>query len=106
MRNDASYGVGHFPIRVRSSTPRFSVLSMAGDWKCQDHLGSGLNGYEKGALKALALPEIAPDGMAQLSDLASDPAETTNLFFKEADKRVEQQQPQGAHRSNRIEPGP
>ena len=62
-----------------------------GAWKYLDHLGSGGNGYEKGDLKAFALPETAPEATGQLFDLASDPGETTNLFFENADKRRELQ---------------
>ncbi len=60
-----------------------------GNWKYLDHRGSGGNGYDKGKLKAYALPELAPDADGQLYDLSSDPGETTNLFFDEAAKREE-----------------
>jgi arylsulfatase A len=62
-----------------------------GDWKYLDHMGSGGNNYEKGNLKKFALAETAPDATGQLFNLASDPGETTNLFFKETAKRKELQ---------------
>jgi hypothetical protein len=34
-----------------------------------------------------ALPETEPEAPGQLFNLATDPGETTNLFFKESDKR-------------------
>lgn len=37
-----------------------------GDWKFLDHMGSGGNGYEKGVMKAYAVPEAAPDAIGQL----------------------------------------
>jgi len=60
-----------------------------GDWKFLDHMGSGGNGYERKPLKKYALPETAPDASGQLFNMATDPGETTNLFFTEADKRKE-----------------
>ena len=62
-----------------------------GEWKYLDHMGSGGNNYSKGALKKYALPETAPEATGQLFDLAADPGETTNLFFKEPAKRQELQ---------------
>ncbi len=58
-----------------------------GKWKYLDHEGSGGNNYDRGAMKEYALPETEPDAPGQLYDLATDPGETTNLFFKEAAKR-------------------
>ena len=40
-------------------------------------------------MKRYALPETAPKATGQLFNLATDPGETTNLFFKEAAKREE-----------------
>ncbi|WP_345781102.1 LamG-like jellyroll fold domain-containing protein, partial [Prosthecobacter sp.] len=53
-----------------------------GVWKYLDHRGSGGNNYDKGELKAFALPETAPDAPGQLYNLDVDPGETTNLYFK------------------------
>lgn len=62
-----------------------------GNWKYLDHMGSGGNDYERGALAKYALPETAVDATGQLYNLASDPGERINLFFTEADKRKELQ---------------
>ncbi|MFT5123478.1 MAG: arylsulfatase A [Kiritimatiellia bacterium] len=62
-----------------------------GDWKYLDHVGSGGNGYAKGALASYALPETAPEATGQLYNLARDPGETTNLFFTEAERRMRMQ---------------
>ncbi|MBL8897159.1 MAG: sulfatase-like hydrolase/transferase [Planctomycetes bacterium] len=51
-----------------------------GPWKYIDHPGSGGNNYERGELRAFALPEAAPEAPGQLYDLASDPGETKNLY--------------------------
>lgn len=53
-----------------------------GSWKYIDHRGSGGNNYANPELKRFALPEAAPEAPGQLYDLASDPGETTNLYFK------------------------
>lgn len=63
-----------------------------GDWKYLDHMGSGGNGYDKGAIAQYALPEKAPEATGQLYNLKTDPGETTNLFFKEEAKRKQMQQ--------------
>ena len=60
-----------------------------GKWKYLDHMGSGGNSYDQGFMKKYALPETAPGATAQLYNLESDPCETTNLFFTEAEKRKE-----------------
>ena len=62
-----------------------------GDWKFMDHTGSGGNKYTNDMMKKYALPELAPESTGQLYNLATDPGETTNLFFKEETKRVELQ---------------
>ncbi len=54
-----------------------------GDWKYLDHKGSGGNGYDKGKLAKYALKENEPEAPGQLYNLAADPGETTNLYFKE-----------------------
>ena len=55
-----------------------------GNWKYIDHRGSGGNNYASLELKRYKLPEAAPEAEGQLYDLANDPGETTNLFFKES----------------------
>jgi arylsulfatase A-like enzyme len=62
-----------------------------GNWKYLDHRGSGGNDYEAEIMRPYALPETAPDASGQLYNLKSDPGETTNLFFTEAEKREELQ---------------
>jgi arylsulfatase A len=62
-----------------------------GQWKYLDHQGSGGNDYTKDILKQYALPEHAPGAPGQLYNLATDPGETTNLYFTEAEKRLELQ---------------
>ncbi len=63
-----------------------------GDWKYLDHMGSGGNNYSNAAMKAYALPELAPEAAGQLYNLKTDPGETTNLFFKQEAKRKELQE--------------
>lgn len=53
-----------------------------GNWKYMDHRGSGGNNYGSAELKQFALPEAETEAPGQLYDLASDPGETTNLYFK------------------------
>jgi arylsulfatase A-like enzyme len=54
-----------------------------GNWKYVDHTGSGGNNYAKNpGLKPFMLPNTAPGAPAQLYDLATDPGETTNLYFE------------------------
>ena len=62
-----------------------------GDWKYLDHKGSGGNGYDKGPMANYELPELEPDAPGQLYNLKTDPGETTNLYFKDEDKRKELQ---------------
>ncbi len=62
-----------------------------GRWKYLDHQGSGGNNYERGKMQAFVLPETEPDAAGQLYDLAQDPGETTNLFFRAESKRKELQ---------------
>jgi len=62
-----------------------------GDWKFLDHMQSGGNNYTKGMMKKYALPETAPEATGQLFNLATDPGETTNLFFEQSTKRKELQ---------------
>ena len=62
-----------------------------GQWKYLDHRGSGGNNYERGALKKYKIKEAAPEAPGQLYNLAADPQETTNLYFKNSDVRRELQ---------------
>lgn len=62
-----------------------------GDWKYLDHKGSGGNSYEKGNIAKYALEEKEPEAPGQLYNLAADPGETTNLYFKEEEVRKEMQ---------------
>ena len=74
------------PIRPYLLMQAFSgqrTLSIRrGTWKYIDHRGSGGNNYANPELKRFALPGVAPEAPSQLYDLASDPGETTNLYFK------------------------
>lgn len=63
-----------------------------GHWKYLDHVGSGGNNYSKGNMSKYALQEKAPKATGQLYDLAKDPGETNNLFFKQESKRKELQE--------------
>ena len=62
-----------------------------GSWKYLDHEGSGGNRYDRGVMKDYALAERAPEAPGQLYDLAVDPGETDNLYFREARRREEMQ---------------
>jgi hypothetical protein len=53
-----------------------------GMWKYMDHRGSGGNNYVSAELKRFAFAEAETEAPGQLYDLASDPGETTNLYFK------------------------
>jgi len=64
-----------------------------GNWKYLDHKGSGGNNYyEKHFISKYILPETEPNADGQLYNLDTDPGETTNLFFIEAEKRRELQE--------------
>ncbi len=80
------------PVRPHLLTQSFQgqFQIRQGQWKYLDHKGSGGNKYE-GDLARFALPESEPDAPGQLYDLAKDPGETTNLYFKEEVKRKELQ---------------
>ncbi|MEM8713512.1 MAG: arylsulfatase [Planctomycetota bacterium] len=88
------------PILVGTQDPEVSVRPhlltqsfrgqyqlRVGEWKYLDHTGSGGNNYAKGKLAAYALPETEPEAPAQLYNLRLDPGETTNLYFKEEERR-------------------
>lgn len=67
---------------VIHQTISLALAIRRGPWKYLDHRGSGGNNYDKGELKAFALPETAPDAPGQLYNLETDPGETTNLYFQ------------------------
>ncbi len=53
-----------------------------GQWKYLAHRGSGGNNYEQAGLRPFALADSAPQAPGQLYHLATDPGETTNLYFE------------------------
>jgi arylsulfatase A len=58
-----------------------------GQWKYIDHQGSGGNDYRRWAgLEDYILPDTAPEAPGQLYDLANDPGETTNLYFRHPER--------------------
>jgi arylsulfatase A len=76
-------GDGSKPARAYTLQQACNVLSIRqGPWKYMDHRGSGGNNYSSPELKAYALPDTAPDAPGQLYNLADDPGEKTNLYFK------------------------
>jgi len=83
----------HKSIRPHMLTQSFrgEFQIRQGDWKYLDHKGSGGNNYTKGKMKQWELPENEPDASGQLYNLKDDPGETTNLFFKNEEKRKELQ---------------
>jgi len=72
------------PVRdyTLHQTISLALAIRKGDWKYLDHKGSGGNRYDRGKLKAMDLPNKAPDAPGQLYNLATDPGETDNLYFK------------------------
>ncbi len=72
------------PVRPYSlhQTISLELAIRRGPWKYLDHRGSGGNNYDKGVLKPFALPDPAPDAPGQLYNLATDPGEKMNLYFK------------------------
>ena len=81
------------PVRPHLLTQSFrgEFQIRKGNWKFLDHRGSGGNNYERGAIAKYSLPEAEPDAAGQLYNLANDPGEKQNLYFKEAAKRDELQ---------------
>lgn len=81
------------PVRPHMLTQSFrgEFQIRQGQWKYLDHMSSGGNSYSKGFMPQYLLPETAPNGIGQLFHLGNDPGETTNLFFKESEKRKELQ---------------
>lgn len=63
-------------------TASLALAIRKGPWKYLDHRGSGGNRYDTSELKPFALPDTEPEAPGQLYNLASDPGETTNLYFK------------------------
>lgn len=76
---------GGKPVREYTlhQTISLALAIRQGPWKYLDHRGSGGNGYDKGEMQRFAFPDTAPDAPGQLYNLATDPGETTNLYFKE-----------------------
>ncbi|MDA1053393.1 MAG: arylsulfatase [Planctomycetota bacterium] len=72
------------PIRnyTLHQTISLALAIRQGPWKYLDHQGSGGNNYDRPNLKPFELQDTAPDAPGQLYHLASDPGETTNLYFK------------------------
>jgi arylsulfatase A len=65
--------------------PKYAIR--VGQWKYLDHQGSGGNDYLRWeGLATFILPDTAPDAPGQLYDLANDPGETTNLYFKHPER--------------------
>jgi arylsulfatase A len=81
------------PVRPHLLTQSFrgEFQIRRGEWKYLDHQGSGGNRYDQNPLARYALPETEPEAPGQLYNLATDPGETTNLYFKESALRVELQ---------------
>ena len=75
------------PIRkfALHQTISLDLALRQGPWKYLDHAGSGGNDYTRPFLVDFALDDGAPDAPAQLFDLASDPGETRNLYYEEAE---------------------
>ncbi len=69
------------PVRPYTlhQTISLALAIRQGDWKYLDHRGSGGNRYDRGALKAFALP-AGDEHPGQLYHLGDDPGETTNLY--------------------------
>lgn len=81
------------PVRPHMLTQSFrgEFQIREGPWKYLDHMSSGGNNYSKGFMAQYLLPETAPNATGQLFHLGNDPGETTNLFFRELEKRRELQ---------------
>jgi len=82
--------LGETKEQVRDFTLHQTIsLALAirkGDWKYLDHKGSGGNNYTRNKrLKSMVLPDNAPDAPGQLYNLAVDPGETNNLYFKNSE---------------------
>jgi len=68
----------HYSIRV-------------GDWKYLDHQGSGGNDYKRKSeflkgLKDYIIEDTEPDAPGQLYNLAEDPGERINLYYKHPER--------------------
>ncbi len=64
-------------------TNRLALALRQGPWKYLDHAGSGGNDYSRPQLAGFVVDEGAPGAPAQLYNLADDPGETRNLYFRE-----------------------
>jgi len=75
------------PIRefALHQTISLDLALRRGAWKYLDHSGSGGNDYTRPLLADFALDDGAADAPAQLFNLASDPGETRNLYYEEAE---------------------
>jgi arylsulfatase A-like enzyme len=77
-------GDGSKPARDYTVQQACNALSIRrGPWKYLDHRGSGGNNYANAELKAYALPDVVLDAPGQLYNLADDPSEKNNLYFKQ-----------------------
>ena len=81
------------PVRPHMLTQSFrgEFQIRKGQWKYLDHKSSGGNNYSRGYMAQYLLPEKEPAADGQLYHLGRDPGETTNLYFKETEKRKELQ---------------
>ena len=82
------------PVRPHMLTQSFrgQFQIRQGQWKYLDHKSAGsINYTQEKYLVQYLLPELEPDASGQLYDMDKDPGETTNLFFKESEKRKEMQ---------------
>tara|TARA_R110000850_G_scaffold42902_11_gene110052 strand:- start:309 stop:1820 length:1512 start_codon:yes stop_codon:yes gene_type:complete len=72
------------PVRdyTLHQTISLALAIRKGKWKYLDHQGSGGNNYGGAKLKALDLPDAAPNAPGQLYDMEVDPGETTNLYHE------------------------
>jgi arylsulfatase A len=82
-------GDGEQPVRPytlqQTWVANYSIR--VGEWKYIDHQGSGGNDYHRWeGLDAYILPDSAPDAPGQLYDLATDPGETSNLYFEHPER--------------------
>jgi arylsulfatase A-like enzyme len=72
------------PIREYTlhQTISLALAIRRGPWKYLDHQGSGGNNYQSPNLQPYRVQDTAPAAPGQLYNLATDPGETTNLYFQ------------------------
>ena len=80
-------GTADKPIRefTLHQTISLALAIRQGDWKYLDHKGSGGNKYNREGywgMRKFAHADLQPDAPGQLYNLAADPVETKNLYFK------------------------